>query len=76
MLRLESLLFDDPKSNKYSFGFEKSESLYAKVLSKEMDPITGEYKIRMDRTQNNVFPVFWYRNYSNSNERKTLLYRY
>lgn len=75
MLSLESLIFENPKSHKYSFGYEKSEALYARVFKKETDPITFENDIILDRTPNNVFPIFWWKEDKNGNGRNTLLYR-
>lgn len=75
MLRLESLLFNNPGNHEYSFGFKKSEALYAKVLYESTHPITGEKDFVLDRTPNNVFPIFWWSKYENGTTRKPLLYR-
>lgn len=75
MLRMESLIFDNPGSHSYSFGYEQSEALYARVVMKTTDPITLENDILLDRAQNNVFPIFWRHSYKDGQPRKTLLYR-
>jgi len=75
MLRLESLIFENPGSHSYSFGYKKSEALYAKVLMKTTDPFTSENDILLDRAQNNVFPIFWWDTYKDGKRRNTLLYR-
>lgn len=75
MLRLESLIFENPGSHSCSFGYEQSEALYVKVLTKETDPITSENDIVLDRAQNNVFPIFWWDIYKDKRRRNTLLYR-
>lgn len=75
MLRLESLILEASDCN-YSFGYAQSEALYARVMARTTDPITSETDIRLERAQDNVFPVFWWNAYINREPRKTLLYRY
>jgi hypothetical protein len=75
MLKLESLILE-PSDHKYSFGYEQSEALYTKVITRTTDPITLETDICLDRAQDNVFPIFWWNTYINREPRKTLLYRY
>ena len=75
MLRIESLILENPGSHSCSFGYEQSEALYAKVIAKVTDPITFENDIILGRAQNNVFPIFWWAKYKDGQPRKTLLYR-
>jgi len=75
MLRIESLILRNPGAHRYSFGYEQSEAVYAKVMMKTIDPITSENDIILDRAQDNVFPIFWLNEYIGGNLRKTLLYR-
>ena len=74
MLRLESLILEHSDHN-YSFGYEQSEALYTKVITRTTNPITSETDIFLDRAQDNVFPIFWWNKYINREPRKTLLYR-
>jgi hypothetical protein len=75
MLRLESLILK-PSDHMYSFGYEQSEALYTKVITRTTDPITLETDIYLDRAQDNVFPIFWWKEYKSKAPRKTLLYRH
>jgi hypothetical protein len=75
MLRMESLIFGNPRGHPYSFGYEQSEALYTKIMMKTTDLDTSEGDIHLDRAQNNVFPIFWWEKYTNGDPRKTLLYR-
>lgn len=75
MLRLESLILKS-SDYMYSFGYAQSEALYTKVMTRTTDPFTSETDIRLERAQDNVFPVFWWNKYINREPRKTLLYRY
>lgn len=75
MLRLESLILE-PSDHMYSFGYEQSEALYTKVITRTTNPTTFETDICLDRAQDNVFPVFWWKEYIDKAPRKTLLYRH
>jgi hypothetical protein len=74
MLRLESLILE-PSDYNYSFGYGQSEALYTKVMTRTTNPINSETDIRLERAQDNVFPIFWWNKYINREPRKTLLYR-
>ena len=68
MLKMESLIFKN-SNHKYSFGYEQSEALYARIKLKT------DNDIELVRAQNNVFPIFWRRSYKDGRPRNTLLYR-
>lgn len=74
MLRMESLIFKN-SNHAYSFGYEQSEALYARIQLKTTDPNTYENDIVLVRAQNNVFPIFWRDSYKDGRPRNTLLYR-
>jgi len=76
MHRLESLFFNDPPNHDYSFGLNQSEALYVKIDHETTKASTGEKVFHLDRTPNNVFPMFWWSKYLNTNKRSTLLLRH
>lgn len=76
MKRLESLFFNNPVSHEYSFGYRQSEALYVKIDYETIDSSNGGNIFELDRTPNNVFPLFWWPEYLNNLERSTLLFRF
>ncbi|MGB6873241.1 MAG: hypothetical protein WBE46_03740 [Dehalococcoidia bacterium] len=68
MVKMESLIFKN-SNHKYSFGYEQSEALYARIKLKTDNDIV------LVRAQNNVFPIFWRSSYKDGRPRNTLLYR-
>lgn len=75
MLSLESLLWDSPQNNEYSFGYKKTEAAYVRVEHEWIDPSSMEKEIKLVRTPNDVFPIFWWSKYVNREKRTTLLQR-
>lgn len=75
MLNLESLLWDSPQNNEYSFGYKKTEAAYVRVEHEWINPSSMEKEIKLVRTPNDVFPIFWWSEYVNREKRTTLLQR-